>query len=210
MSLIAVCGVDGCGKDSVADAVAKAIGADRLNFPDRRSITGKAIDRYLRGEWAVCAPFNAGAGVVDQPLSALSMQALALANRLEQWPALSSAAGSRDRHLVLARYFPSGWVYGQLDGLDRKWIDLVNAPFPQPDLCVLLDAAPETCMARRAARDGKATAPERYEGKLDRTRKIVSLYRELWGEGRRGFMVVDAEQPIESVVARVVELAQRI
>lgn len=198
--LIVIEGLDGSGKDSVADAVAKILGAARLNFPERSSVTGQAIDSYLRREW--CA-YN---GAADHQLSALCMQSLALANRLERASELMSATLDA-KDLVLARYWPSGWVYGQLDGLDRAWIDTVNAPFPQAQLYVLLDASPETCMARRAARDGSAVAPERYEGKLTMLRRTAALYRELWAREaavrQHRWLVVDAEQPLTTVVEQV-------
>ena len=140
-----------------------------------------------------------------QHASALAFQALQIANRMELMPRLRAAQRSGS-NLVLARYWQSGWVYGQLDGLPAAWLHGAHADMVQPDLNVLLNAPAEACMERRASRDG-ALAPERYEGKLDFTRKVVDLYRDLW----RGFApldswrVIDALRPFADVVADIVE-----
>ncbi|HSC13513.1 MAG TPA: hypothetical protein VLI71_00245, partial [Gammaproteobacteria bacterium] len=143
---------------------------------------------------------------------ALAFQALQVANRMELMPRLVEAAAlsqtGRDGHdLVLCRYWQSAWVYGQLDGLPAEFLERVHSAMVQPDVNVLLDASPETCMARRERRDGAGKA-ERYEGRLDRTRKIVELYRALWHREapfkRSGrWVVIEAEQPIEGVIRDV-------
>ena len=201
--IICIEGADGCGKTSVAEAVAKALGCDVIPFPnDDEPMTGPMIREYLQKKWEV-----AGVNGWTAPplLSALAFQCVQVANRMALMPMLRAA--KRDgRNLVLARYWQSGWVYGQLDGLPAVWLHGVHATMVQPDLNVLLDAPAEACMERRAARDG-ALAPERYEGKLDFTRRVVELYRELW----RGFApldswrVVDASRPFADVIADVIE-----
>lgn len=196
----------------MADAIAKMLSCKKVSFPDDTSPhTGEAIRSYLRREWHVRARGGDGGleGALSEQLGAKALQALALANRLERWPDLANAANAYRWDLVLARYWPSGWVYGQLDGLDRRWIEACNVPFPAPDLCVLLDAPADVCMARRAARDGKAVEPERYEGKLAVAEKVIALYRELWsGVGETlspstTWAVVDATKPIEEVISAV-------
>lgn len=214
--LIVIEGFDGCGKDTVARAVARFLGCPVQSFPDDSSPhTGAAIRSYLKREWHVRA--RDGEGALDAEaaaqLGAKALQSLALANRLERFDLLANAVGDGENNLVCARYWPSGWVYGQLDGLDRAWIDATNAPFPDADLAVLLDLDPETCLARRQARDGQL-APERYEGKLEIARRGVELYRELWN-GRTlvdeytEWRLVDASQPVELVVADVLALVRR-
>lgn len=208
--IIVVEGFDGCGKDSVADALALSLGAARLNFPDDASPhTGEIIRSYLRREWSVQArpalpdPAYGFAPQTDLKFGALALQALCLANRLEHQGRLVAAAGDFRDHLVLARYWPSGWVYGQLDGLDRGWIEKTNEAFPDADLYLLLDVPAEVCLERRAARDGKVIAPERYEGKLDLARRAVDLYRELWDVNKGwdpSWVKLDATRPLEQVI----------
>jgi thymidylate kinase len=201
--IVVVEGFDGCGKNSVADALAAYLGgAKRLDFPERTSPTGVMIDAYLKREWWVQTKHFPDTSRPSDLLGAQAFQALCLANRLENYEALLMAAGDARTHLVLGRYWMSGWVYGQLDGLSKEWVELTNKFFPDPDLAVLLDASAETCLARRAARDGRAIAPERYEGKLAMGQRAVGLYRELWftKSWDPTWVKADAELPLDRVV----------
>jgi hypothetical protein len=62
-------------------------------------------------------------------------------------------------------------------------------------------------MERRERRDG-LKQPERYEGRLERTRKIVGLYRQLW-KSKAPFATnvlwvsIDAERPLNAVIRDV-------
>lgn len=198
--IIVVDGYDGSGKDTVANAIAKEIGASRLNFPCDEAFTGPMIRSYLRDAWEVDCSFRDGD---KYKLSALAFQALQVTNRMELMPRLRAAENGKEK-IVLARYWQSAWVYGQLDGLPRDFLERVHKDMAQPIISILLDASPETCLARRQARDG-ALAPERYEGKLELARKAIDLYRELWSSNYAmdfgGYWAtVDAEQPIELVL----------
>jgi len=174
------------------------------------------IRSYLRKEWCVtdawspyygCDPIP-GDGYsrelgADKEGGALAFQALQIANRMELMPSLEAAR--RDgTNLILVRYWQSAWVYGQLDGLDPAWLIDVHRSMVQAGVNILLDAPAEECMRRRAARDGALT-PERYEGKLDFTRKVVELYRKLWTKlhpAEERWRIVDAthERGAEGVV----------
>lgn len=209
--LVCIEGPDGCGKSEVAAAVGRALGGcDVISFPNDAAFTGPAIRAYLRREWGVDLnpewPVDTDAGRMgEQFLGALAFQALQVTNRMEMMPSIFEAQQD-GRHLVLCRYWQSAWVYGQLDGLPGDFLERIHASMVQPDLNVLLDAKPETCMARRERRDGIGRNPERYEGRLDRTRKIVELYRACWlraGGPRSGtgkWVAVDAEQPLDEVI----------
>lgn len=126
--LIAIEGIDGVGKTTLAKALAEKIGALYLKFPDRRTQTGVVLDQALRSD--------NGFG----QLGPVTFQALQCTNRLEKWHQLAAAAGSPTIHVVADRYVASGYVYGKLDGLAPSWLDTVFAPFPTADLQVLLVA----------------------------------------------------------------------
>jgi thymidylate kinase len=204
--IIAIEGADGCGKTSVSAAVAERIGAEVIPFPNDNTYTGKMIRDYLRKAWCV-EPLQIDLDGQDDELSALAFQALNIANRMELMPhlAMLDYAG---HNAVLARYWQSAWVYGQLDGLPRDWLLKTHSTMVQPDLNILLDVSAETCMARRASRDGNLP-PERYEGKLERTKRIVELYRELWSDrtncGPGDCVWVDATQDFDSVVKDILK-----
>lgn len=214
--MIVIEGADGCGKDTVADAVARLLtGSERLNFPNDKGVTGPMIRAYLNRRWHIQEDFQ------DAPLrnpyfDALAFQALQVANRMEVMPRLLDASLNEPEGpvVVLARYWQSGWVYGQLDGLDPEFLLGLHKAMAVPHLNVLLDVPADVCMARRAARDGVKT--ERYEGKLDFTAKVVDLYRRLWAQqseapsdlrlGER-WLMVDATRPVEDVIDEVTAAA---
>ena len=80
------------------------------------------------------------------------LQSLMLANFVEQVPRLRAAQHSTHRHLVLCRYWPSGWVYGGIDGLPDDWLLRIQGPLPRADIQVLLDAPPSLLASRREER----------------------------------------------------------
>lgn len=205
--IIVIEGADGCGKDTVAKAVAKELCARFKAFPDDDAVTGPAIRSYLKKQWGV-ESLSIDQDSNEKKLGALAFQALQVVNRIESLELLQLAS-KNECDLVLARYNQSATVYGGLDGLDQGWLRKVMAFSPVARLNVLLDAHPETCMARRAARDGDLP-PERYEGKLGFTREVVSAYRRLWmyemERDPRRWRVSDAEMTAEQVVDDVLEL----
>lgn len=196
--LIVIEGADGCGKTSVASAIAERYSARLIQFPNDLSVTGPMIRAYLKKEWWV----ERGT-VHDSQMGALAFQALQVMNRMEVMSLLLDASLSDEEapRVVLARYWQSGWVYGQLDGLDAAFLEKVHETMAEPDLNILLNLSPEESMRRRAARDG-ALPPERYEGRLDFTKRVVDLYKRLWGEHEHSsrWRVVDAMQPLDSVI----------
>ena len=209
--LIVIEGADGCGKDTVADVVALGLQCSRLSFPNDGGYTGPLIREYLRGRWEVRSRDPQGELHKDDLASAMAFQALQIANRMEVMPRLLDAelGGLQGLTTVVSRYWQSGWVYGQLDGLDREWLERVHEGMAQPSVNVLLDADASVCLARRAARDGVKQA-ERYEGHLAFTERVVSLYRELWDLKQRGpeghrWVWIDARRPVWDVVGEVVD-----
>lgn len=214
--LICIEGSDGSGKSSVAEALAKKLRGKVISFPNDAGYTGPMIRAYLRREWFVTNgnvvpvqtqnDYKSHQVRIDKS-SALAFQALQIANRMEVMDQLIDAVDEGHPchgNIVLARYWQSGWVYGRLDGLDPEWLLAVHKTMAQPHMNILLDITPEESMRRRASRDGELP-PERYEGKLDLTTKVIELYRKLW-RGRGGtepfeWPVVDANASFDAVVA---------
>jgi len=201
--LIAIEGCDGAGKSTVAAELAKRLNGSVISFPNDAGVTGPMIRSYLKSNWKV--HFDNGGGVwcgKSEPWmlksDALAFQALQIANRMEVMDRLQIAT-TRKPDIVLARYWQSAWVYGQLDGLDPDWLRMVHQTMAQPTLNILLDLDPIVALQRRADRDGKLP-PERYEGKLSVTTKVANLYRTLWEQERKDYwFVVDANQAFEKV-----------
>lgn len=202
MVLVAFEGIDCSGKTSIGKEIAGVLKAALWHFPNDDSPSGEAIRAYLRGEWhfdrALCAD-----GEKNKFWEALAFQSLQTVNRLERMRELQGriAAGM---DTVLVRYWPSGWVYGQLDGLDGQYLHSTHETFVQPDLNILLCVEPEEAMRRRSERDG-AYAPERYEAKLESLQQAAALYEKLWARmalvERGKWIQVNAMRPYEEVAS---------
>lgn len=206
--IIVIEGPDGCGKTTVGEALAKRLDCRLISFPDDSAFTGPAIRSYLRRRWSVSTSISAEKVFDPGPVV---LQALMVANRMERMAEIREHERSGE-DLVLVRYWQSAWVYGQLDGLPVDFLENVHADMVRPDVSILLDLDAEACLERRAKRDG-ARPPERYEGDLERTRRIVGLYRSLWDPQIMTAVwcpVVDASGSFESVCADVEDTVEVI
>lgn len=226
--LIVLEGPDGCGKTTVARAVAKALGtrggtdATFYQFPNDEGVTGPMIRAYLAKKWSINvskqwedeAATMHGLRVDADLAGALAFQALQVMNRMEVMSHIRRM--SVTEHVVCARYWQSGYVYGSLDGLDPEWLIKVHETMEQADLNILLDIDAETALERQVERGAD---PERYEGKATFTSAVVEAYRELWAkhidQSTNGkvqeldWPIVDASQSAISVVADVMKLVMQ-
>ncbi len=192
--IIAVEGPDGCGKTTVSGMLASLLHAYRQPFPDRTTPVGRLIDECLRG-------IRVGVGGAD---AALMHQVLQVMNRIERLPLLMKYRGTLGSYLVLDRYVESGYVYGELDGLNPEHLRLLNRPLPAADLNVLISVDAATCWQRIEARGASL---ERYErrgaGFLDH---VVSVYRQIWDVRHAGdprWLMVDGKQPPEATALSI-------
>jgi dTMP kinase len=99
------------------------------------------------------------------------------------------------------RYFHSSLAYQSL-ALPFALVAELNAPFPDPDLTVMLDLPPACCLDRILARGG---ARERFET-LERLESVASNYeRALDWAARRGAAILrmDASLPPETLRDRI-------
>lgn len=209
--LIVLEGLDGCGKTSVGEAVARALEGKLLHFPDRTTPTGELIEAYLKGQWELDYDKEKAGWVLPNPRT---FQALNVANRMEHMEELQRAVGAagmdEGEDLVLSRYWPSGWVYGQLDGLEPEWLASLHGGMADADLYFFLDVAPEEALRRRVARDGEMS-PERYEGKLEKLQQARGLFQKLWEseqekiQSEDQWIIVDAMLSMDKVVADVMK-----
>lgn len=179
-------GIDGSGKDALVQHMVERHKFNRLAFPDRSTITGRAIDRYLRGQ-----------SVLDP----LLFQCLQVVNRWEKEATLRAYAHHPTQHLAIARYWPSGMVYGYLDGLPQGWSHLVSSGLPY-DFMVLLDVDPAEGLRRVASRGATREVYER----LDTLSFVREEYLRLWSSNyatpKRSWQVWDANRPLEEVTAK--------
>jgi dTMP kinase len=162
--IIAIEGLDGCGKTTVSKLLAARLGAPYLKFPDRTTASGKVIDAALRH----------GALIFPE-----SFQALQVVNRVEKLPWLVAASRHGLQHVVCDRYTASGLVYGMQDGLHRRDLEDWNACLPLPDLNVLLSVDP-VCIdgVRLKGRDREVYESRGLQGLEDQAKRFDDLWAE--------------------------------
>jgi len=184
--LIAFEGLDQSGKQTQAECVREHVAARGrqarlLSFPDYATPIGTEISRALHGER------DYGADV---------MQLMYVANRYEKRPEITTWL-AEGLVLVCDRYIASSIAYGEAQGLDPVWLADIQRFLPQPDLTILLDIAPETAVARKAA------GRDRYERDLRMLSGVRESYRRQ--AGQPGWVRFDGERPRDTVSADVLK-----
>lgn len=217
MSFICIEGIDAAGKATQSRLLAERLGAELFSFPDYEQPAGHLILGHLKGYWEA-APSADGVykmGVVaaedgrpisladTKALNAFVFQALQLTNRMEHATRISRLL-AQGADVVADRYWPSGWAYGQADGLDGGWLERIQGYLPQPDLYLLLDVDPAHSVERRPDRR------DRYEEQPGLQARVAFLYRRLWRERQRGegglrWVVIDGRKSIENVSQQIEE-----
>ncbi len=216
--IVAIEGGDACGKATQATILAKALGAELFSFPDYRTPAGKLILENLKRQWR--------AGVVSTHgdlQNAFVLQSLMNTNRLERMSALATAAAQG--HVVIDRYAASGFVYGELDGLDRLWLEHLNSELRiHPDMYILIDVPVDEGFRRRPERRDRYEKDRDYLERVrigylrlfkDQQDKYIRMYRPR-GAGfdlvnRLGhpiprWRIVDGTGTVEEVSARIWEV----
>ena len=196
--LIVLEGGDQAGKATQARMLAASlenagVGAAELGFPDYATPIGRRIRSLLRGAPAATA-------ASPSPLPPQVLHLLLAANRWEALPRIRHALET-GRAVVLDRYYHSNLVYGMAAGLDRRWLEGLDAGLPRPDLVIVLDMDPAESSRRKAA------GRDRFESDAGLLGRVRSLYL---GEARRArprWKVVDAAGSCEEVHARVLDAA---
>ena len=157
--LIAFEGLDQSGKQTQAERLLAALGADAravhfLSFPDYHTAIGAEIGRALRGE---------------RDYAADVMQLLYVANRYEYRRAIEEWLHAG--HVVVCdRYLASSIAYGEAQGLDAEWLRTIQTHLPQPSLTVLLDIPPDASLTR------KQRDRDRYEQDLQLLARVRESY----------------------------------
>jgi dTMP kinase len=185
--LIAFEGLDQSGKETQAQRLAEGLEAlghrARLaSFPDYTTPIGREIGRALRDEH-------------EYPADVL--QLLYIANRYERKPELAGWLAAGD--IVLCdRYIASSVAYGETQGLDAAWLADTQRHLPPPDLTILLDIAPATAVARKAA------GRDRYERDVALLTRVRESYRRQADE--QGWARFDGERGKQELSREILEV----
>jgi dTMP kinase len=135
---ICVEGLDGCGKTTQTKFLVKRLkkmGYDAVYTAEpSRGRIGMFVKRYcLHGEKRVSA-------VIEALMFA--------ADRFEHVEKEVIPALNEGRIVVSDRYVYSSLAYQGADGLDLKWIEMVNDHAIRPDLAIFVDVKPEAVVHR--------------------------------------------------------------
>lgn len=210
MPLIALEGIDASGKATQiqklfnwATACYGENSVGKHDFPHYSSPTGKVILQLLTQQMSVQ---NSGAGPVSEAdlrmTRALVLQSLMTTNRLEFVKLLRSFQVP-DKFGVLDRYYGSGFVYGEADGLDFEYLLKIHWTLPAPDLWVLVDISPEESVRRRPERR------DEYEKRAGFMEKVRAGYLRLFNERSKDlpgvWKVVDGTGSPDEVHQRILD-----
>lgn len=193
-ALIAFEGLDQSGKQTQAESLRDYLtGQGRacqlLSFPDYATPIGAEIARALHGER-------------DYPPDV--MQLLYVANRGEKRAQIEASLAD-GVVLLCDRYIASTIAYGEAQGMDPDWLSVVQRFLPPPDVTILLDIAPETAVARKAA------GRDRFERDMELLTRVRASYRRqamapgwvrLEGERDKPAVAADVIRAVETRLAR--------
>jgi dTMP kinase len=194
-------GIDASGKNTQSKLLAERLKAKLFSFPVYETPIGQLIGSHLRKQWAARSTdkVNDGYLIKEDPLV---FQALMTMNRYEMAPAIK-AEREAGRSVVCDRYFMSGVVYAEVDGVDSKYVhENLSGFLPKPDIHILLDI-PVTEMSKR-----RPEARDRYEADTQGMISRAETYRKWWkffqlNAGESTNPIIDGVGTIEEVHKRI-------
>jgi len=187
--LIALEGIDGCGKSTQARILAGRLGAVSTFEPGATTL-GAALRALALDPGEV-------------PVSARAEALLMAADRAQHVVQVIAPALDAGRWVVTDRYAASTLAYqGYGRGLDRgelgSLVDWAAAGL-RPDLSVLLDLPVAAAAARRHGGTADRMESEAEEFHL----RVADGFRELAADGAEPWLVVDATGSVDSVAAAI-------
>jgi dTMP kinase len=185
---IVIEGLDGSGKSAQVDLVInylKQLGKDVVvtREPTMDSEAGRKIKQALRKE------------IVVEPSE---LQGLYVQDRKEHLENKVIPALKEGKFVVSSRYAFSTFAYGYSDGLDVDLLIKMNDNFLLPDLTIVVDVTPESCVKRI---EGRGEPKELFEQK-EKLTKVSEIYKKISSMFENVFMV-NGEKSIEEVFEEI-------
>lgn len=199
-------GIDASGKATQAKKLVAKLEklfpacVQAFDFPRYQTRSGQALASLLKQEWFPEA--HAGASVDLVALRALVLQSLMTTNRLEHFDMLRRYCGAPGEFLVLDRYYASGLVYGEADGLPLDYLLDIHQALPPSDLWLFIDIPSEESRKRRPERR------DEYEKRAGFMEKVREGYLRLFADPVRvggKMVVVNGLGTAEEVHDRIIE-----
>lgn len=185
--LLAFEGLDGCGKTTQVERLARALAVGGCDVVRTREPSDGPHGRRIR------AMARSG-----RALPAADELRWFLDDRRDHVERVIAPALAAGRVVISDRYFLSTVAYQGARGLDpARLLAESEAEFPLPDLVLLLEIGPEAGLARVSARGGP------HEGVFER-REFLEQVAAVFASLERPYLVrVDAERPPEAVEREV-------
>lgn len=183
--IVALEGIDGAGKSEQCMRLANVLHAVTMPCPTNDRLTYRLIRGHLACYWsAQPAVGSEGVSLGEDEVALLNaqvFQALMIANRASMVGAIATQA--LQQHVVLDRYWPSGYAYGSAGGMDGSMLISVSACLPQPDIFLLLDLPVEVALERlrQSGRQLDRNETAQVGAFLER---VAMHYRHLWATAR--------------------------
>jgi dTMP kinase len=181
---IVVEGLDGSGKNAQIDLLInflKEKGKEVVvtKEPTTESEAGRKVKQALRKEITV------------EPAE---LQGLYVQDRKEHLENKVIPALKEGKFVVSSRYAFSTFAYGHSDGLNVDLLVKMNDNFLLPDLTLIIDVSPESCMERI---EGRGEPKELFE-KLEKLSKVNEIYKKI-PEMFENVAIINGERPIPQV-----------
>ncbi|MEK7658513.1 MAG: dTMP kinase [Patescibacteria group bacterium] len=192
---IVVEGLDGSGKSAQVDLVIdylKQQGREVVvtKEPTVESEAGKKIKQALRNEITV------------EPLE---LQKLYVQDRREHLENKVIPALKEGKFVVSSRYAFSTFAYGHSDGLDVDLLVELNEEFILPDLTIIIDVPPESCIERI---EGRGEPKELFE-KKEKLTKVNEIYKKI-PEIFENVIMINGERPISEVFIDIKKTIEKV
>jgi len=218
--IICIEGIDASGKATQTKLLTKhfqkeGLASERFDFPRYQTGVGQDILGLLTEQWFVMSPtivegpdgLPSHVAAPDSAKKALVLQSLMTVNRYEHYDYLKRWSDRKDGVLVLDRYYGSGIVYGECDGLDKDFLLSIHAALPEPDAWIFVDITAEESVRRRPERRDEY---EKREGFMDKVRsRYLGLFEARKAAGL-SWTVVDGIGSEAEVHARILEACKNV
>jgi len=196
-------GLDGSGKSAQVDLVIKFLQDSGKEVvvtkePTMDSEAGRKIKQVLRKE------------IIVEPLE---LQKLYVQDRREHLQNKVIPALKAGKYVVSSRYAFSTFAYGYSSGLDVKLLVDLNKEFLLPDLTIIVDVDPESCIKRIESRG----EPKEFFEELGKLTKVNEIYKKtpqmfpaLGGSASGGEIVlVDGRKSISEVFENIKKVIEK-